>query len=118
MLNCYRLYCDGRSRLGDSAYFCLTVLEHTLGRRKGRRGSAARYFGIDDPVLKTLGTLTDQKGGREARKAKGAQNEFTNAERIWLQEVMKTMIRRAAEVAYASTAKRNLITMADLPSLA
>jgi hypothetical protein len=114
MLDCYSMCCDGRSRLGDTAYFCLTVLERAAG---GRR-QAVQYFGIALPVLKTLGTLTDQKGGKEARKAKGAQNEFTNAERIWLQEVIKTMIRRAAEVAYDRSASRDQITMANLPPLA
>ena len=106
--------CEGRSRLGDTAYFCLTVLE----RAAGGRGQAGQHFGIAKPVLNKLGELTDQKGGREARKAKGADSEFTNAERTWLQEVMKAIIRRAAEVAYNPHASQMQITMADLPSLA
>jgi hypothetical protein len=107
------MFCDGRCRLGDTVYFCLTVLE----RVAGGRGPAAQYFGIALSVLNKIGALTGQKGGREARKAKGAQNEFTNAERIWLQEVIKTMIRRAAEIACDPQASRDQIAMADLPPL-
>ena len=114
MLIRYCEWCEGRRSLGEAAYFCLTVLRLAAGN--GKR-AAAQEFGIALSVIDKLGTLTDEKGGREARKAKGAKNEFTNAELTWLQEVMKTIIRRAAEVAYDSHASRKQITMADLPSL-
>jgi hypothetical protein len=94
--------------------FCLTVIV----RAAAGRASAARYFEIALPIFKKLGELTDQKGGREARKAKGASKGFTNAERLWLQEVMKTIIRRAAEVAFDPNVSRRQITMDDLPPLA
>ena len=113
MLDCYSMYWDGRSRLGDTAYFCLTVLE----RAAGNRPKAAQRFGITKPVFDKLGELTSQKGGKQARKAIGAQNEFTNAERVWLQEVTKIIIRRAAEVAYNPNARRDRITIADLPPI-
>jgi hypothetical protein len=114
MLIRYRGWCEGRRPLGEAAYFCLTVLRLAAGNGKS---AVAQQFGISLPVINKFGKLTDAKGGREARKAKGAKNEFTNAERIWLQEVMKTIIRRAAEVAYDPRATRKQITMADLPSL-
>jgi hypothetical protein len=111
MHTCYRMYREGRSRLGDTAYFCLTVLEHAAGDRR----RAAHHFAIALPVLNKLGELTAEKGGMDARKAKGAQKEFTSAERIWLEETLKTIIRRASEVAYDSRARPGQITMADLP---
>jgi hypothetical protein len=115
MLIRYTEMCEGRRPLGGAAYFCLTVLR--LAARGGNRDGVAKRFGIASSVFKKLGTLTDAKGGREARKAKGAKNEFTDAERTWLQEVMKTIFRRAAEVAYDPAANQYQITMADLPPL-
>lgn len=113
MFECYNAFYDGRRTLSDAAYFCLTVLERAAGKRK----FAARYFGIAERVFDTLGRLTGEKGGREARKAKGAGCEFTGAERAWIEAVMKAAICRAAEVAYDSKASAPQITMVDLPPL-
>jgi hypothetical protein len=38
-------------------------------------------------VLNKVGELAGEKGGTEARKAKGAETEFTAAERQWLEEL-------------------------------
>src|SRR5215831_8869278 len=73
----YRLYREGRRGLADAGYFCLTVLEGAAGGEPGRnRDEIDRTYGIERAVVDELGRLTDAKGGKEARKAKGAQVDF------------------------------------------
>jgi hypothetical protein len=110
----YCRYFEGRTTLGDAANFCLTVAETAAG---GSRPGAARHYAIALTVLKKLGELADTKGGTDARKAKGVESPYTPAERTWLEAVMKTIIRRAAEVAADQQATRPQITMTDLPAL-
>ena len=78
---------------------------------------AAEIFGIARPVLQKIGELTAKKGGKEARKIDGAYSDFTSAERTWLHQVLKVLLRRAAEVAYDSNARLNQITMQNLPPI-
>jgi hypothetical protein len=108
-------YLRGATTLADAGYFCLTVLEMNSSDR--RRGRASRRYAIDKPVLDKLGGLTANKGGNEARKAAGANAAFAAAERHWIEETMKRLILRAAEVAGNPTARLPLITMACLPPL-
>jgi hypothetical protein len=114
MFERYCWYCTRRTTLADAVNFCMTVLEMSGGGRKG----ATKRFAVAKPVLDNAGKLAANKGGNEARKAKGAQAEFTAAERHWLEETMKRLILRAGEVA-AGNAPASLpqITMADLPPL-
>jgi hypothetical protein len=91
---------------------CLMVPEMNAGGR-----SAAQRYSVATTVLGTLGRLAGSKGGKEARKGPGAQSDFTAAERIWLEEAIKLLVRRAAEVAHDPTVSRPQITMAELPSL-
>jgi hypothetical protein len=91
----------------------LNVLERSAGNRK----SAAIQFGIDEDVLRKIGDLTANKGGKEARKFGGVHADFTPAERIWLQEVLKMVVRRAAEVEFDPKAARKKITMSSLPTI-
>jgi hypothetical protein len=112
MLDRYRMYCEGRTTLSDAGNYCLTAL--ALARS---RGQAAAHFAIANTVLNKLGTLTAEKGGKEARKAKAAGSDYTPAERTWLQETLKTIIRRAAEVANNPDLSYKQITLADLPSI-
>lgn len=114
MLNRYYRYCEGTTTLADAGYFCLTMLENSSSRR---RAGAARRYAIAKAVLGKLGDLTATKGGREARKAAGSDVEFTAAERHWIEEAIKRLIHRAAEVAGDPSASRQKITMADLPTL-
>jgi hypothetical protein len=103
----------GTITLADAAYFCLTVLELEGG---GRRGAARKFF-VAEPVFRKLGDLTANKGGRDARKASGATVDYTREERRWLEAAMKTLIRRAAEVAHAPGKELPTITMAELTKL-
>ena len=109
MLRRYQDYLDGRTFLGDVAYYCFTELQEAAGR-----GDIEKHFGIDQSVLQRLTGLTDAKGGKQARKAKGAQAEFTSEQRAWLEAAIPIMIRRAAEVACNPRAHRSKITMADV----
>jgi hypothetical protein len=105
-------------RLGDAANFCLTVLEEYSGASKGKRRAASGRYYVAKRVLDTLGTLADEKGRDQARKARGANTPFTAAEREWLEKTMSCLILRAAEGAgRKSSAPLPQITMASLPPL-
>jgi hypothetical protein len=78
MFDRFRLYRTGRTTLGDAANYCLTVLEYAaVGRKR-----AAQRYNIAMTILNTLGGLAGEKGGEEARKARGASKPFTGAEAI------------------------------------
>lgn len=116
MFNAYSLYRKKRMKLGEAANFCLTVLEDYSGASRGKRRAAAGRYAVAKPILDKLGTLADEKGGDEARKARGVSKPFTPAEQQWLEVTMKRLILRAGEVAGPS-ASLPQITMADLPPL-
>jgi hypothetical protein len=101
-----------------AAHYCLTALEKSIAERKNRRKRVAARFKIEIDVLNKIGELADNKGGSEARKAKGTQAEFTAAERVWLEETMRRLIFRAAQIANdPSGPLLEQITMKDLPRL-
>ena len=106
----YRL---GREPLPSMAYFCLTMLEAAAGNRP----AAARKYGIALKVLSKIGRLCDEKGGSQARKGKGVEDEFTPQEKRFLEKAMVVMIRRAAEVAHDPDKSRDRIKLSDLPDL-
>ena len=111
----YVAYREGRTLLGDAANYCLTAI--MLGAHTTRRQDAAKHYRVADKILGKVGYLADHKGGAHARKAKGSGEEFTGKERLWLEEAMRVLIRRAAEVAHDPHASLPQITMAELPSL-
>jgi hypothetical protein len=116
----YSRYREGKETLAAMAYFCLTVLERAASaarRRQLRRLAMQCKFGIEVTVANTLGDLTSEKGGAEARKDDGRSHEFTANERIWIEQATKRMIRRAAEVAHDPDAAASQITMGDLPTI-
>jgi hypothetical protein len=116
----YSRYREGKETLAAMAYFCLTVLERATGAPRGgqrRRLAMQGKFGIEVTVANTLGDLTSEKGGAEARKDDGRSHEFTANERIWIEQATKRMIRRAAEVAHDPDAAASQITMGDLPTI-
>jgi len=106
-------YRKGATTLADAGYFCLTILELKSGGRSG----ASRRYAVAKPVLVTLGKLTAEKGGIDARKADGVGADFTAGERHWIEETMKRLISRAAEIAGDPCASLPQITMAELPPL-
>ena len=97
------------------AYFCLTVLEHSTGKKKGTRPAAGKKYQIGKQVLDRIGELSAEKGGSEARKADGVATELTESERRFLKEAIRRMIRRAAEKAYDPHKSLPEILLSDLP---
>ena len=113
MFDRYCMLRERRTTLPDAANYCLTVLETIAGGRE----KASSHFSIDGKVLRKLAELAAIKGGKEARKAKAAQAEYTSAEREWLMKALPLFIRRAAEVAFDPGVPRSRIALADLPLL-
>ena len=108
---------EGREPLTSMAYFCLTVLEASTGKRRKRLKAAAKKYCIDQKVLTNLRRLASTKGGAGARKAEGLSAELTPQERQFLQAAVKAIIRRAAEVAHDPDAPLKPIAMRDLPAI-
>ena len=105
----YLRHLEGREPLPAMAYFCLTMLEHIAGSRR----EAARRFAISDNVLQKIGTLCG-KGGGVARKRDGLGHPYTPEEERFLKAAIRTLIRRAAEVEFASDPNRRQITLDDI----
>ena len=55
--------------------------------------------GVSKKIFNKIATLASEKGGDDARKAKGADDEFTDQERRFLNRALKEIIIRAAQVA-------------------
>ena len=113
----YAGYFEGSEPLASMAYFCLTVLEASTGKCRGRRKAAATKYGIDEHVLQNLGRLCSAKGGAGARKAEGLGHELSSHERHFLHMAVRAIIRRAAEVAHDPRAPLTPITLRDLPTV-
>ena len=110
----YDKYRLGRRTLPDVAYFCVTALKE----KYGNLSAAAKKCGVSNNVLVKIRSLSSKKGGvDEARKAIGADDEFTNQERRFLKTALRKIIIRAAQVAADDSQRQPQITMADLPSL-
>ena len=109
----YTRYRESKDTLAGMAYFCLTVLEQAAGSRQ----AIPAMFGVAASIVTTLGRLTGEKGGSEARKGKGRPHEFTGEERNWIDQAVKRLIWRAAEVAHDPASAQIQITMAELPKL-
>ena len=110
-------YFEGSEPLASMAYFCLTVLEASTGQCRDKRKAAARKYGFDEQVLKNLGRLCSAKGGADARKAEGLDQEHSSDERQFLHMTVRAIIRRAAEVAHDPRTPLTRITLRDLPTI-
>ncbi len=93
----YESFCQGKELLTAFAYFCLTIVEHSVGPGKKLRRKAADVYGIEMPVLDEIGKLSSCKGGSEARKASGTNDPLTQDERRFLKRAVVRLIRRVAE---------------------
>ena len=105
-------YLQGREPLPSMAYFCLTTLEHSRGRKK-----AAAMYGIELGVLKKIGYLSSEKGGQQARKGPGKDNDLTAQDCHFLKEAIKVIIRRAAKKAHDANSNLPEISLSDLPPI-
>ena len=114
MLGRYEDLCKKREKLPSVAQFCLTMLEKSAGNRD----KAAKKFDIELKVLKKVGELAAEKGGRAmARKAKGIDEEFTPGETRFLECAVKVFIRRVAEEAQSPGGPFREITIKDFPEV-
>lgn len=114
----YRKYLNKEESLLSCAYFCLTVLEGSLCvGNTDRRGKAAKHFDISKKVLKTIGYLSTSKGGAEARKYVGVNDELTSNERKFLKMAVVRIIYRVAEKNFDSSKSLKRISLSDLPSI-
>lgn len=110
------LYRQGRDTLGAMAYFCLTVTEANAPPGKGnQRRRAAQRYNVDFAVLDKLGELTSTRGGRDARKRVRDVADLTPSERMWIEDTVVQLIRRAADL--AGDPDQDLPTITRLPSL-
>ena len=102
MYDRYMGYRRGKEPLASMAYFCLTVLVSLAKKnrkRKPTRKRAAEMYGIKPEVLDKIGYLSSERGGQQARKAEGKDNDLTAQDRRFLKQAIKTIIRRVAEKA-------------------
>ena len=117
MFTRYVGYREGKEPLVGMAYFCLTVLKASEGPKSGAERDIAKFYGIRPKVLSELRRLSSSKGGTEARKATGIGHDLNQQERRFLEDAVKAIIRRAAEVAHDSSMPRAMIALSDLPGL-
>ena len=118
-LDRYRL---NRALLGEVANFCLTVLQDRAGKCSGSKGGSRKekardHYQISMPVLESVGRLSAEGGGDDARKGIGRNHPFTEEERSFLEAAVTTFIRRAAEKAADPKGGLCLIGKNDLPKL-
>ena len=111
----YMGYLQGKEHLPSMANFCLTILEGSTEKKNSRK-VAAETYGIKLEVLKKIGQLCANKGGKEARKAAGKDEELTTQDRRFLEKAIKAVIRRAAERAHDSDGDLPQISMSGLPA--
>ena len=121
MYNRLQGYFKAKEPLPSMAYFCLNIPESTSTPKEHRsskpRKEAAKRYGIDLAVLNKIGDLTANKGGEVARKATGTEHELTTSERRFIEDAVKVMIRRRAEVAYDPSRVLRKISFSDLHGL-
>ena len=109
MYDRYMGYRQGREPLASMAYFCLTVLE-----QPGGGSTVAKRYGIASKLLKKVGRLSSTKGGRDARKAIGKNDDLSDQDRRFLEGAVVAIIRRAAETAYAKGPSLRTISSEDI----
>lgn len=125
MYSRYSRYQARRELLTSMAYFCLTVLEQSVGGKRNLRGrerreETARTYGIAGGILTRLAVLCSEKGSDvEARKAPHglAFIPLSEPERRWVLAAVRLLIRRAGEFAACPDKQLAEITSQDLPSL-
>ena len=120
MLSRLDRYHQGRETLAAMSYFCLTVMGDSAPAAKrttGTRKAVRDYYHISVEVQTKVSALSSEKGGNEARKAEGLQQEFTNEEKKFLLTAVQSFTRRVAERAENPATILEMITMADMPRL-
>ncbi|MDE0248198.1 MAG: hypothetical protein OXU69_00120 [Gemmatimonadota bacterium] len=107
----YLGYLAGEEPLPSMAYFCITVMKRAA-RREGV--SPTDRFRISRNVLRTAQRLASQMGGSQARKADATEKELSAEESRSLEQAIRFIIQRMAEVAADPDRHYSTITMSDL----
>ena len=111
---------QGRETLAAMSYFCLTAMWDSAKVATGTyiaQKAVRDHYAISTRLQGKVSDLSTRKGGNEARKAEGLQEEFTDEERKFLLASVKAFTRRVAEKAVNPSASLNMITLADMPPL-
>ena len=120
MLSRLDRYHQGRETLAAMSYFCLTAMGDsvpgTIGST-GTRKAVRDYYQISVDLQRKVSALSSEKGGNEARKAEGLQQEFTNEEKKFLLMSVQALTRRVAERAANPDANLEMISVVDMPRL-
>ena len=105
MYDRYMGYLQGREPLTGMAYFCWSMIKD----RPTANGDFSRNVGTQ------INRLSSKKGGQQARKASGKDNDLTAQDCRFLEEAIKAVIRRAAERAQSPYNDLPEISLSDLP---
>ena len=108
----YLGYLVGEEPLPSMAYFCITVVMQHSASREGV--SPTDRYRISRKVLKRAQHLASRKGGSQARKADGMKKELSAEESLFLEQAVRSIIQRMAEVAANPDHHFSKITMSDL----
>ena len=103
----YMEYLRVKDKLTNMAYFCWTVAEDNLKTKEN----------FSEKVCSAIGCLCTNKGGQDARKKEGKDEDLTPQESRFLKEAIKAVIRRTAERAHDSKRDLPKICLSDLPPL-
>ena len=117
MYDRYMGYLQGKELLASMAYFCLTVLESSTktNRKEKPRKVAAEMYEIKLEVLDKIGHLSSKRGGQQARKASGKDNDLTDQDRRFLKKAIEVVILRVAEKAHDPDSDLPETSLSDLP---
>jgi hypothetical protein len=115
----YQLYLQRSALLLPTAGFCLSRIEKTFGKGKGKqRKLTASRLGIEEKILSTLGRLAATAGDDTSARKVGPGSKdcpLSQAQVNWTETTVKKLIRRVAQ--HASGAELPRIRMRDLPDL-
>jgi hypothetical protein len=99
------------------AYMCVTVITTSAGSNLGQ---AAKKYGVSSEVLRKLKRISTEKGDKtQVRKVTGktSYTPLTGNERLWIEQVVEVLIRRAGELAYEPTIQFKTLDMSDFPKI-
>ena len=120
MLSRLDRYHQGRETLAAMAYFCLTVMWDSAKVARGTTNAmkaTGEHYAISNKVQRKVSYLSTRKGGNEARKGEGLQQDFTEDERKFLLAAVQAFTRRVAERAANPATELKRITLVDMPPL-
>ena len=120
MLSRLDRYHQGRETLAAMSYFCFTVMSDSAKvatRTTYARKAVKDYYEIAEDLQREVSNLSTNKGGSEARKSDGLQQEYTDEEKGFLLAAIQAFTRRVAEKAANPNASLKMLTLADMPPL-